>query len=215
MATSANLNPTTTIFIGELNATPKTVVLTKNPDAYQEGRIVYVKASPSVFGQSPPPLTIDCAVGTQIYPGLSTRTLQEYHCVSLLEQPTNTYNLLSYYPGLLMQPNFEPPVPTSVAVNIPGDNSYLFVDLSSDSKALVLPPIFSLTNTNAKAPHFVIKDDKNNAAINNLYISTSGSATIDGIDSCLKLDINGCSIELLGDAALNRWHILNYYDGTL
>lgn len=213
MEVSGTLQPNTTLVIGELSATSKKIVLTENATSYENGRLIYIKASPLNFGTSPPPFTIECSTNVQIYPGLTSRTLNEYECVTLLEQPTNTYNLLNYYTGTISETNFDNP--SGVAVNIPGGKSCIFVNVLSQSKTLVLPPIQSLTAAREQAPYFMIKDIYGNAATNNLYISTMGNATIDGFDTCLKLTSNGCAIELIGDYFLNRWHILNYYDGTV
>lgn len=217
MEASVILNPNTTVFFTETNNTiSKKVVLTENPAVYPPGRIVSIKAIPRLT-YTPPQgiLTIECSTGVTIFPSLTSRTLQEYHCVTLMESPLNTYSLLNYYPGTITQADFFNPPPTSVSVPVPGDKSYLFVDLLTQSKTLVLPPISQLVSIKENVPYFMIKDVISNAATNNLYISTSGGALIDGFQKPLRLTANGSAVELFADSFLNSWQILNYFNGSI
>ena len=218
MATSTIIQQDTTLIVVELSNANKSVVLPSNPIittsfAETEGRILYIKATP---GNPPPTIetaSLFCSTAVTIAPGLINRNISTHFCVTLQEFPTNIYNLLNYYTHSVS--TFVSPSPTSVAVNVPGDKSFVFVDLQTQSKTLVLPRIESLTTTNSKAPYFMIKDSYGKATTNNLFISTSGADTIEGLGNSIQLTINSCVIELMGDRNLNRWHVLNYFEGGL
>ena len=213
--TSTILNTNTTFMVVQVIDTGKGVVLTSNPPSFvspTEGRIVYIKGT---SGSAPTLLdfSINCSTGVTIFPGFTNRSVQPYHCVTLLENPTNTYNLLNYYNGSVV--DYAEPDVTSVAVPISGDKSFLFVDLQTQSKAILLPSINSLTMSNTQSPYFMIKDNYGYAGTNNLYVSTTASASIEGLGNSIRLQANYCAIELVGDKNLNRWHIVNFYGGAL
>lgn len=214
--TSTILNTNTTLMAVLLDTVSKGLVLGSNiaTNIPTQGRIVYIKAAAPDNHPAAGELFISCSTGVTIYPGLETRMLNPYYCVTLLENPTNTYNLINYYNNNLFG-NFVPPDPASVAVSISPTNSFVFVDLLTQSKTVLLPPVDSTVSTNESAPYFLIRDTYGNANVNSLYISTTGGATIDGIGNSLQLQLNYCVVELAGDKNLNRWHILNNYQGTL
>lgn len=213
--TSTILNPNTSFMVVQVIDTGKGLVLTSNPPSFvgpTEGRIVYIKGT---AGDAPSLLdfSINCSTGVTIFPGFTNRSVQPYHCVTLLESPTNTYNLLNYYNGSIT--DYVQPDVTSVAVPITGDKSLLFVDLQTESKAILLPSIQSLTMSGTQSPYFMIKDSYGYAATNNLYISTTASASIEGLGNSIRLQASYTAIELVGDKNLNRWHIVNFYGGAL
>ena len=212
---STIVNTHTTVMVVQVIDSGKGVVLTSNPPSFvapTEGRVVYIKGT---SGSAPTLLdfSINCSTGVIIYPGFENRSVQPYHCVTLLESPTNTYNLINYYNAAVTS-YAEAEAPT-VAVPISGDKSFVFVDLQTQSKAILLPSITSLTASGTEAPYFMIKDSYGSAGINNLYVSTTASASIEGLGNSIRLQVSYCAIELVGDKNLNRWHIINFYGGAL
>lgn len=214
--TSTILNANTSLMVVQVIDTGKGLVLTSNPPSpigSTEGRIVYIKGT---SGDAPTLLdfSIHCSTGVSIYPGFTNRSVQPYYCVTLLENPTNTYNLINYYTGSIT--DYAEPDITSVAVPIPGNTSFVFVDLQTQSKAVILPPITDITSSNSSSPYFMIKDAYGYAGTNNLYISTTGlSTSIEGLGNSIRLQTSYGAVELVGDKNLNRWHILNFYGGAL
>ncbi len=209
------LSPSTSMMVVQVNTTPKTLTLPFNNGSIvsDKGRLVYIKNT------SDGPLTanactISCDTGVTIYPSFTERTLQPYECVCLMENPVNTYNLVSYLlTGTL--PPFTEPDPASVAVPISGNRSYVFVDLLTQSKALLLPSLNTLTSSNSSSPYFLIKDIQFNSGTNPFYVSTTGGASIEGLGNSICIQTQGGAVELAGDKNLNRWHILNYYGGAM
>lgn len=216
MATSTILGPTTTLLIAQVSTRNKSVTLASNapvPNSTIEGRIIYLKMSPqSTLTNST--LSVVCSPGVNIYSTFTQRLLSTNYCVALQETPTNVYTLLNYYTNTATVNNTSPPG-ASVAVSLPGGRSVAFVDLRTQSKAIVLPSIASLTSSNSQAPYFVVKDLYGVAQVRPLYLSTVGGATFDGRGTTLVSSDNSCAIELVGDRSLNRWHILNYFTGSL
>jgi hypothetical protein len=214
-ATSTIVNTTTTFMVVQVIDTGKGIVLTSNPPSpggSTEGRIVYIKGT---SGGAPTLLdfSIHCSTGVTIYPGFENRSVQPYYCVTLLENPVNTYNLLNYYNASVT--DYAAPEPPTVAVPLAGNKSFVFVDLQTQSKAILLPEINTVTSNTTEAPYFMIKDSYGYAGVNNLFISTTASASIEGLGNSIRLQASYCAIELVGDKTLNRWHIVNFYGGAL
>ncbi len=217
MATSTIVGPSTTMVVVSCGLQGKGVVLTASPpSANTAGRVLYLKAfveDPATEGFS-----LHCSTGVKLL-GRQTTTAEEYYefpnrivpprwCVTLLEYPTNIYTVLNMtYSNDFVQ---ESPDPGSVAVSVPTTNSMLFVNLTTQSKTLVLPPIASFTSDNAQGPYLVIKDVNGKAATNNLFISTSGGAEIENQATCFRINQNYQEIELVGDKQRNQWHVVNY-----
>ena len=210
---SQYLNPNTTLAVVNATATLKTLYLISSSvtlDAANGGRIVYVKGSQDSSNTSYL-FDIKCSTGVSFYPSFSNKlNIAPFYCASLLEYPTNVYNILNYY--LATFTDFvTSPSPGTTVVNVSGNNSILFVDLQTQAKTLVLPSINSLAQTSSQAPYFIIKDAYLSAGTNNLFISSSGAGeTFDSKGSCLRIQSSGSSIQLAGDSVLNRWHILSY-----
>lgn len=209
------LSPSTSMMIVQVTDTQKTLTLPFNNGSLvsDKGRLVYIK----VTGGDIPTLqacTVSCDTGVTIYPSFSNRTVQAYECVCLLENPINTYNIVSYLQTGTLPP-FTAPDPASVAVPISGNRSYVFVDLLTQSKALLLPSLNTLTSSNSSSPYFLIKDINFNAGFNPFYVSTTGGASIEGLGNSICIQTQGGAVELAGDKNLNRWHVLNYYGGAM
>lgn len=159
-----------------------------------------------------------------IVPSTIGLTVSSLNCISLFESPFSNYNFMNMYRGTSVFSTMEMPPPTSKAVSASGKNSSLFVDLTYQSKAVVLPPLDSVTGSALDAfdanlvlrqsPYFFIKDVYGNAHTNPLFLSTTAGATIDGLGPSIAIRNKFANIEIAGDLSANRWHILNYYSGN-
>jgi hypothetical protein len=125
-----------------------------------------------------------------------------------MEYPANVYSPLNLYGGTAVFSTLEAPPSTTTVLQIPGTKSALFIDLQTESKTLLLPPISS------NSPYFTIKDTYGYASVRPLFLSTTGGASIDRIGASIGLHENYASIELVGNPVLNCWHILTYYTGS-
>ena len=187
------------------------------PDYSKIGRVLYIKAENSDI-----PFDLSNSSCNQyvlieapnIISGTAYFSNASLQSITLQQSPLNNWTRLYAYGGAAVFSTMEMPSPTSVAVNASGSDSALFVDLTYHSKALVLPPIHSLTNTPNSGPYFTVKDVYGKANTKPLFISTSGGATIDGLGPSIAIRNPFASLELVGDLPSNRWHILNYYSGN-
>ena len=149
-----------------------------------------------------------------IVPSTTTLTVSSLHCISLFESPSINYNFMNMYRGTNVFSTMEMPPPTATAVSASGKNSSLFVDLTYESKAIVLPSLTSITSVSCNSPYFLIKDAYGNSYTKSLFLSTTAGATIDGLGPSIAIRNNFANIEIAGDLSANRWHILNYYSGN-
>jgi hypothetical protein len=152
--------------------------------------------------------------GILIPPSTTTLTVSSLQCMTFFESPYVNFNLMNVYRGTSVFSTLEMAPPTSLAVPVSGKNSSLFVDLTYQSKALVLPSLDSLTLNHIQSPYFLIKDAYGNANTKPLFLSSTAGATIDGLGASIAIRDKFASIEIAGDLSANRWHILNYYSGN-
>ena len=237
MATSTILDPNTTIIAVDVTNFSKTVVLPYNPpytkwNPYsptipQQSRIVYFKNSPlsnTVTGT----LNLYCSSGVSIIKNFLTTlekpidtrdcfTLLELSFITIFGNPNDYFLPLSVFDSSSASYSYVAnPTVGAVTVSASGNNSFLFVDLQTQSKAIILPPIPSISATSSNSAYFTIKDVNGNANTNNLFISTSGGALIDGYaNSTIQITQNFACIELAANQAQSNWLVLNYFNGTL
>ncbi len=96
------------------------------------------------------------------------------------------------------------------------DVSRYFIDLRTESKTVVLPPIQSISPiTTFASPIFTFKDVYGNASNNHLFISTSGGAMLENptLSYAARFNSNYVSLDMFANRVNNRWHFLNYYVG--
>jgi hypothetical protein len=214
-----------TVNTSDLPTTQKVVVLQADPapnftlPTYETGgRVLYFKEVTGISNVSQ--FRVDASGvsaapgGLVILPSTHQLTVSSLNCLAMQLSPADKYNLLTMYRGSKVFSTMEMPSLTSVAVSASGSNSSLFVDLTYESKAVVLPTIPSLTGIYNKSPYFVIKDIYGNANTKPLFISTSGGASIDGLGPSIAMRNPFGAVELLGDLSANRWHIVNSYAGN-
>ena len=105
----------------------------------------------------------------------------------------------------------------SRSVNPTLTTSQLFLDLRTESKTIVLPPISDIPCDSTRLPYYSIKDVYGNAGSSSLFLSTSGNAILDRplIGNATKLNSNFAAIDLTANVDTNRWQILNYFNGEV
>jgi hypothetical protein len=206
------ISSTTALMVVNTNQS-NTVILASNTTATltsTEGRLLMIKAA-SDSGPSLNTTTLLCSNGVVFYPSTSNTSLQAYSCATLMENPANVYNIITYYQGTFSNYVSEPDPGTTV-VNVSGSNSMLFVDLRTVSKVFVLPSIDSLAASESESPSFVFKDVYGSIATNTWYISTSGTNdTFEGLGTTLRFQSPNAAIQIVGKkgSPSNYWYILS------
>lgn len=213
---------TTFMILNTVDFTQKDAVLTKSTAlSPEEGRFLTIKGVPTVpFASNT--FGIFCSTQVFLYPATSASNfINTYSCISLMENPTNIYNIINNYEGTFSNYVSEP-TPGTTIVNVSGSNPIIFADLRTTSKVFVLPPIESLTSSPYEAPYFVFKDAYGSIGTNPWFLSTSGGVDVfEGISSSITFTSTNVSIEIIGqrvpNAAVgsgtsNRWYILGGYN---
>lgn len=213
------VSSTTSFMLVPVSPQSNTAILAanvSNPLTSTEGRLLMIKAS-SDSGPSIDASYLTCSNGVSFYPSSSNATLQPYECATLLENPANVYNIVNLYQNIS---NYvSAPDPGTTVVNVSGSNSMLFVDLRTESKVFVLPPIPDLTGDEKQAPSFIFKDVYGSLAYNTWYISTSGgSDSFDGLGTTLRFETSNTAIQVVGRRGnrdtfnCNYWYIVSAYN---
>lgn len=176
------------------------------------GRVVYLKEAseipgPSVFGLQ--------ALNSATILGSTLLYLNSNESLTIQAVAANQWGVLGGYRGTAVFSTQILPV-NSVIVNPTMNSSQLFVDLRTQSKTIVLPPIQTITSASA-SPFYTIKDVYGYASTSTLYISCSATNTLErtSINNAIRINQNFASIDLAANAFQQKWHILNYYDGKL
>ena len=175
------------------------------------GRVVYIKEA----GEYPGPSVLSVAPSTGTTVQGSTIVYLNSNQALMLQAVSSTYwAILGAYQGTSSFSAQATPV-NSVVVNPTMNVTNIFVDLRTQSKTVVLPPIQTLVTNPAQVPFYTIKDVYGNAQVSTFYISTSGNDTLENstIRNAILIPDNYGSIDIVADLAHHKWHILNYYNG--
>jgi len=129
---------------------------------------------------------------------------------------SNSWGILAGYSGVSSFSTQVEPVASQI-INPAMTMSQLFVDLRTQSKTIVLPTIATLFTDDSQVPIYTIKDTYGMANMNTLYISTSYNDTLErsSIHNSIGITQAYASIDLAASRAEHKWHILNYYNGSL
>lgn len=203
----------------------KQVILTEESTNFNptQGRLVYLKANGDggyfrIFSGS---LNVLINPIGYIEPGIplpaGVTPIQNMGCVTLLENPKNTYTLVNLYDGISGATIPLTDIPSGITVVTANINSsILFVDTTTESKVVLLPPIPSYTSDTSISAHLYVKDVALNAGTNPIYLSTSGAGEtfdrIDGNSGVPYIPIllsNGSAIELACAKGFNQWYTLS------
>lgn len=179
------------------------------------GRVVYFKEASEYPGV--PIFTISSAAGQTIETS-TTLGVSRHQALTLqasVSSSTYYWSLLNGYLGLPVFSTQQLPV-QSVPIHV-SSASQLFVDLRTQSKTVVLPRIQTVSQTSSSALYMTIKDAYGWASTSTLYVSSSYPDVLEvsSINNSIRLDSNFASIDLLGNAVLQKWNIVNFYDGSL
>jgi hypothetical protein len=219
---SAVISSTTALMVVKVANTSQsnTVILAQNDTVKltsTEGRLVRIKAASDSGFPILGSVDLDCSDGVVFYPSQSNTSIQVYSSATLMENPANVYNIITYYQGTFTN-YVSNPDPGTTIVNVDGSKSILFVDLRTVSKVFVLPSIDSLVANETEAPSFVFKDVYGSIATNTWYISTSGiNDTFEGLGTTLRFQSPNMAIEIVGKKGTggrftsNYWYILSGY----
>jgi hypothetical protein len=177
------------------------------------GRVVYFKEASEIPG---PSVFAISSMSTTYIQNSSILFLNSNDAVTLQCFSTGAWSVLGGYSGVNTFSTQILPV-NSVIVNPTMTASQLFVDLRTQSKTIVLPKINTITPSLSQTPFFTIKDVYGFASTSTLYISSSGSDILErsSIKNALRINQNFASIDLAANPYLSKWHILNYYNGSL
>jgi hypothetical protein len=208
----SNVAGLVTNYISTASINYKNVILPYTPSTLS--RVVYFKEAaespgPSVFSIQP-------STGTTIQ-NSTLLYLNSNEAVTLQCVSTGFWSVLGLYGGANVFSAQGLPGGTTRPVHMSTMRSYIFVDLQTESKAIVLPKISDIISISSLCPLITIKDIYGYANTNNLYISSSSNDTFENatIQNSIRIFNNYASIDLAGNGFLSKWHILNYYDGTL
>ncbi len=176
------------------------------------GRVVYIKQASEAPAPSIMSLTPQSGTFVQ---GSTLLYLSSCQCVMIQAFSNNNWAFLGAYQGLNVFSTAALPGP-SVEVNPSMKVSNIFVDVTTQSKCVVLPPIQSITPSELICPFYTIKDIQGNSANSTIYISSSGGDTLEmSTINAINLTANYASVDIAANVPLRRWHILNYYNGGL
>jgi hypothetical protein len=177
------------------------------------GRVVYIKqanelSAPSVMSVQPQSNTF-LQTSTLLY-------LSASQCLMIQAFSVNNWAILGAYQGLNVFSTQATPA-DSVVVSPSMKKSNLFVDVTTQSKTVVLPSIQSITTTPSFCPFYTIKDINGNSENSTIYISSSAGDTFENttIENSISINANYASVDIAANVPLRRWYILNYYNGSL
>lgn len=176
-------------------------------------RVVYFKEASEVPG--PPVFTIQPSTGTTIL-NSTLLYLNKNEAITLQCVSTGFWSVLGIYNGISTFSTQVLPDPASRAIHMSTVRSYMFVDLQTESKTIVLPKISDITSVSSLCPLITIKDVYGYANTNTMFISSSSNDTLErsSIHNSIGITQNFASIDLAGNGFLSKWHILNYYSGS-
>lgn len=178
------------------------------------GRVVYFKEASELPG--PSTFSLSTTNTSFLLQTDTTATLRRNQAITLQAVSTNLWGILGGYNGLNVFSTQVLPAASAI-VNPSLRSSELFVDLRSQSKTIVLPPIQTITSLANSCPFYTIKDVYGYANTNALYISSSAPDTLErsSIHNAIRITQNFAAIDLVANPSMNKWHILNYYTGSL
>jgi hypothetical protein len=179
------------------------------------GRVVFLKEASEFPGV--PIFTVSSASATSLLETSTTLGVSRHQAITLqgtLSSSTYTWSLLNGYLG---NPVFSTQQLPVQSVPVFPNSSQVFVDLRTQSKTVVLPPIQTISRTDTSAMYMTIKDAYGWASTSTLYVSTSYPDTLEmsSINNAIRINSNFASIDLVANPVLSKWNILNFYTGSL
>ncbi len=178
------------------------------------GRVVYLKEASEFPGV--PIFTVSSAANQSIETS-TTLGISRHQAIALQATVSSSqyyWSVLGGYLGLVSFSTQQLPV-QSVPIHV-STASQLFVDLRTQSKTVVLPRIQTLSQTSSSALYMTIKDAYGWASTSTMYVSSSYPDTLEvsSINNSIRLTSNFASIDMIANPVLQKWNIVNYYDGS-
>lgn len=177
------------------------------------GRVVIFKEASEYPGV--PIFTVSTS-GTSYIEASTMIALNRHEAITLQATQSSTTSYWSILNGYRGEFSTQQVSTFSVPVYV-SSLSQVFVDLRTQSKTVVLPPIQTISQFSSSAAFMTIKDAYGWASTSSMYISTSYPDTLDmsSINNGIKLTSNFASIDLVANPVLQKWNIVNYYTGSL
>jgi hypothetical protein len=196
--------------------TPTKSILLNTIQSTNIGKIIYVK---EITGLGSPFFLSTSSTNTIVGPfsqRFSSIRISSFEAYTIQAQTSTSWAVLGSFQNIGQFPqNLNPPsAPLTSIVQPLVDTSCLFVDLRTQSKTLVLPPLPSLSWSNRVSPFLSIKDVYGNAINSTLYISTNLNDSFEGGRSNIALLNSFASVDLVGNNSNRVWNIVGYYSGT-
>jgi hypothetical protein len=212
MTTSYTLSNAVSLVTVDLSTYPTDVKALQLPLAQPSNeRVVYTKAlsspDPNAILQITP-VDLETINGNILY-NLSTN-----YALSIQADGAN-WGILNRYPALLNKYTATA-ISSSRAVYPSTNTSLVFVNLTNESKTVILPQISQISPNSNLSMTYTIKDISGMAAFSTLFVSTSGGNLIESYPTpILAIDDNYAAVDFVAQPQTNTWLITNYYYGNL
>lgn len=178
------------------------------------GRVVFFKEASEYPGV--PIFTVSTASNTLIETS-TTLGLSRHAALTLQANFSTTYywSILNGYQGRIVFSTQQLPT-QSVPVYV-SSVSQLFVDLRTQSKTVVLPPIQTISQVSSSALYMTIKDAYGWASTSSLFVSSSYPDMLEmsSINNSIRITSNFASLDLIANPVLSKWNFVNFYNGSL
>ena len=212
MTTTYTLSSAVSLVTADLSTYPTDVKALQLPlTDLSIQRVVYIKAlsSPDLNAI----LQITPAASATIN-GIPLYNLSTNYALSIQASGIN-WGILNRYPALLNNYTATQ-ISSSTAVYPSPNTSLVFVNLTNESKTVILPQISQISPNSNLSMTYTIKDISGMAALSTLFVSTSGGDLIESYPTpILAIDDNYAAVDFVAQPQTNRWLITNYYYGNL
>ena len=213
MTTSYTLSSEVSLVTADLSTYPTALKALQLPlTNLSIERVVYTKAL-----SSPDPNAIlqITPAGSETINGNASYNLSTNYALSIQADGLLGWGILNRYPALLNNYTATQ-ISLSRAVYPSTNTSLVFVNLTNESKTVILPQISQISPNSNLSMTYTIKDISGMAALSTLFVSTSGGDLIESYPTAiLAIDDNYAVVDFVAQPQTNRWLITNYYYGNL
>jgi len=213
MTTSYTLSSAVSLVTADLSTYPTALKALQLPlTNLSIERVVYTKAL-----SSPDPNAIlqITPAGSETINGNASYNLSTNYALSIQADGLLGWGILNRYPALLNNYTATQ-ISLSRAVYPSTNTSLVFVNLTNESKTVILPQISQISPNSNLSMTYTIKDISGMAALSTLFVSTSGGDLIESYPTAiLAIDDNYAVVDFVAQPQTNRWLITNYYYGNL
>ena len=212
MTTSYPLSNAVSLVTADLTTYPSDLKSLELPAAQPSvERVVYAKAL-----SSPDPTAVlqITPADSETINGKTLYNLSTNYAVSI-QASGSSWGILNRYPALLNNYTATQISPTTPVYPSP-NTSLIFVDLTNESKTVLLPQISEITPNSNLSMTYTIKDINGMASFSTLFITTPGSDLIESYTPpIIAIDDNYAAVDFVAQPQTNTWLITNYYYGNL